>query len=79
MQKYVIRRYDNDELDSAPDGVYIAHVNHDNPEIAKVAKVTTQIVLTKLGSYWSKPASAYQYRGFIYAVDGPVERVGLTD
>lgn len=79
MQSYVIRRYDNNELELAPDGVYVAHVNHDIPEVARIAKVTTQVVLIKLGGYWSEPSSSYRYRGFIYAVDGPIDRVGLTD
>ena len=79
MESYTIKRYENEDLDYAPDGVYVAHVNHEIPEVAKIAKVTTQIVLIRLGGLWSEPNSSYRYRGFIYAADGPVERVTLTD
>lgn len=72
---YEINTYD--DLNDAPDGTYIAHVNHDCPEIAKLAKVTNQIILRKYKGVLREPGSIYSYRGHIYRLDGPIIRQGL--
>jgi hypothetical protein len=68
-------QYEGNSIKTAPDGYYVAHVE---PDFAK-SKVTKQIILTKHNGDIYEPLSSFNYRGHIYRMEGPIQRVGLID
>lgn len=68
-------QYEDESIKDAPDGYYVAHVE---PDFAK-AKVTKQIILAKQGDDIHEPLSSFNYRGHIYRLEGPIQRVAFSD
>ena len=73
----MITQYDGDSIKDAPDGYYVAHVNHDDVSSTHVS-VTKQLILVKMGNSIHEPLSSSDYRGHIYQIDGPINRVKLA-
>lgn len=74
----IYQQFEDESIKAAPDGYYVAHVDHDGP-MAKFAKVTNTIILVKQGESLHEPMSTFDYRGHVYRIEGPIQRINLTD
>lgn len=72
-----INQYSDASIKDAPNGHYVAHVNHDGP-LANIAKVAKLIILVKLNGELHEPMSEFKYRGYVYMIEGPIQRTELT-
>ncbi|CAM0107658.1 hypothetical protein VPH234P10_0079 [Vibrio phage 234P10] len=74
----IFHQYEDESIKDAPDGYYVAHVEHDGP-MRNVAKVSNTIILVKHGNSLHAPMSQYDYRGHVYRIEGPIQRITFTD
>ena len=74
----VFHQYEDASIKDASDGHYVAHVDHDGP-MAKFAKVSNVIILVKHGASLHEPMSQYDYRGHVYRIEGPIQRITFTE
>lgn len=77
MGTSMIRQYEGESIKDAPDGSYVAHVNHEGL-LANVAKVAKLVILVKLDGKLHEPMSEFNYRDHIYMIEGPIDRMELT-
>ena len=74
----IFHQYEDSSIKDAPDGYYVAHVEHDGP-MAKFANTSNVIILVKHGNSIHEPMSTYDYRGHVYRIEGPIQRITFTD
>lgn len=79
MGQTIYNQYNEESIKDAPDGYYVAHVDHDDVNVQRISKVAKLIILAKHGDDIYAPPVGSNYRGHIYMLEGPINRVEFTD